>query len=146
DLHGSEVHPGTARGGVMPAAGRWVARVYRAGVLVGAVARWTTGASAVAARVVHRAGVAIVAGGKIVRMGAPALRVTTVVRTGVPVVAVDWPATHAGPAAAPLARRAGVVVVTGSSVGCVDATHDGTAGVIRADVTIVAIAPRAAHA
>src|SRR5262249_51841990 len=146
DLHGAEVHPGTARGGVMPAAGRRVARVNGAGVLVVAVARRTARASAVAARVVHRAGVAIVAGGKIVGMGAPALWVASVVRTAVPVVAVEWRATHAGPAAAPIARRAGVVVVTGGSVGRVEATRDGTAGVIRADVAVVAIEPRAAHA
>src|SRR5207249_2439347 len=73
-------------------------------------------------------------------------RVAGVVRADVPVVAVECGAADAHPAAAPIVRRAGVAVVAGRRVVGVHAARGRIAGVVGADVAVVAVGREAADA
>src|SRR5262249_31616191 len=107
---------GAVQEGSVRAALRRTAPVLGAGIAVVAARRWTAGAATRAAGVGHRAGVAVVARGGVVRVVASARRVTPLVRAAVVVVAVGSGATDAGAVGAPVRGRAGVAVVAAARV------------------------------
>jgi len=130
---------------VLAAAGR-IASVGRARVTIVAVRRRATHTRPAAAGVVGGAGVAVIARGRVVGAYAAAGGVAAVVGADVAVVAVRGRAAHACPAAARVAGGAGVVVVARSIVVGVHAAGGGVAAVVGAEVAIVAVGRRAAHA
>ena len=102
--------------------------------------------SAARAGVRRRAGVAVVARRRVVRVDAAGRRVARVVRAHVAVVAVGRRAADAEAARAGVGRRAGVPVVAGGGVVRVDAAGRRVARVVGADVAVVAVRRRAADA
>src|SRR5262249_54843653 len=116
-----------------------IAAIVGAGVAVVAVGRRAADAEPAAARVVGGAGVAIATGGGIVHVEAAGGRVAAVVGANVVVVAIEAGPTHAGPVAAGVVRGAGVVVGAGGGIGRVDTAALRVAGVVGADVAVVAV-------
>src|SRR5207237_126785 len=112
------------------------ARVVRADVAVVTARRRAAHARAARADVDRRAGIAVVAGGRVRRVHAARRRVARVIGAHVVVVAAA-PRPHALPARAGIARRAGVVIVAGPAPGRIHAARRRIAGVRRAHVGVV---------
>jgi hypothetical protein len=115
-----------------------VAGVVRADVAVVAGQRFTARARAVGADVTRGAGVAVVAGARVVGGDATLGRVAGVVRAEVAVVADHVIGAHAGAERADVARGAGAAVVADVAVERTDAADTGIAGLVRAEVAVVA--------
>src|SRR5207247_836647 len=103
-----------------------------------------TGTGAVEARVVGGAGVAIVAGGGVVRVDASGGGRAGIDRTRIAVAAVEGGAADAGPRRAAVVRGADVAVFAGVGVVRVHAPCGGRAGVIRAGIAVAAVGGRSA--
>src|SRR5439155_6471499 len=102
-------------------------------------------ARAVRARVARRAGVPVVARGRVGRHDAVAgRRVAGVVGADVAVIAVSRLA-HARAAAADVPRRAGIAVVARGRIRCMDAAAAPVARVVGAGVVVLAVERRPAH-
>src|SRR5215468_5003306 len=124
-----------------------VAEVVGARVPVVAADERAADALPVQAEAGARARVVVVAGERVVvGVHAAGGGITAVGRARVAVVAVDGRAGLARAAAAGVRGGASVAVVTGSGVGGVDAARGGTAGVGGADVPVIAVGRRTAHA
>src|SRR5207247_1386246 len=95
----------------MAAPRRGIATVHRARIPVVAARRGPSGARAAAARVVRGAGVAVVAGSRVVGGEAPRGRVAGIVGARVAVVAVQGLTPRARSAETGIGRRAGAAVV-----------------------------------
>jgi hypothetical protein len=103
------------------AAGAGIAQIIGADIAVIATRRRSANAYPQRARVIRRAGIAVVAGIDIVHVHAAAGWITGVVSTHVAVVAVERRPAHARATGARIVRRAGIAVVTGKAVVDIDA-------------------------
>src|SRR5207245_1749794 len=108
--------------------------------------RAAPGAGAAAAGVVGGAGVAIVAGCRVVGVDAAGGGVAAVVGAAIAVVAVRGRPAYAAAAAAGVVGGTGIAVVARCGVVGVRAAGGRAAGVVGAEVAVVAVGGRAAHA
>ena len=86
-----------------------------------------------------RAGIAVVARLLIVRIEAALHRITAIVRAKIVVVAVQVRGAKANSSGAGVKARTNTPVVTGHHVGDVLAAYQGIAGIVRADIFVVAV-------
>ena len=104
------------------------------------------GTDADAAHIAGRAGVAVVAGQRVVRVDAAGLRVAAVIRAQIPIAACLGSARLAAALGAGVDQRASVAVGAGSAVGDREAPLERVAAVVCAGVAIIADHQRAALA
>lgn len=115
------------------------AGIVGTGVPVVAVDGCATSALSIAADVIARARAAVVAGGGVGRSLATRAGLARIVRACIPVVTIGWGAAAAAPTGASVVEGARTAVVAGPGVGAVHAARGPLAGIICADVVVVAV-------
>jgi hypothetical protein len=148
--HADTAAAGVARGtGITIVAGCGVVRILAAqhritevcgtDICIITARRCTAYAGAAAAGVRRGAGIAVIAGSRIVRVLAAQHRIAGIIGTGVSIVTVRRRTAHTGTGRAGVGRSTGITVVARSRVVRVLAAKDWIAGIIGTGVTVIAV-------